>query len=93
MSRTKVTDLPQSNPSRMERRGEQGTNQMRQPWKGRVRSLMEAQGQVCERRALPAGTGAKAHPGQMAAPETRWATGHQPSCPRATMGRAQRQAV
>lgn len=54
---------------------------------------MEARGQVCERRALPAGTGAKAHPGQMAAPETRWATGHQPSCPRATMGRAQRQAV
>lgn len=23
----------------------------------------------------------KAHPGQMAAPETRWATGHQPSRP------------
>lgn len=43
-------------------------------------------GMVCKRRALPAGTGAKAHPGQMAAPETRWATGHQPSRPRATTG-------
>lgn len=42
-------------------------------------------GTVCE-RTLPAGTGAKAHPGQMAAPETRWATGHQPSRPRTTTG-------
>lgn len=43
-------------------------------------------GTVRERRTLPAGTGAKAHPGQMAAPETRWATGHQPSRPRTTPG-------
>jgi hypothetical protein len=57
------------------------------------RLLTEAQERVCERRALPAGTRAKANPGQMAAPETQWATGHQPSYPRMTMGRAQRQAV
>lgn len=42
---------------------------------------MEAWGQVCKRRALPAGTGAKAHPGQMAAPEIRWATGTNPAVP------------
>lgn len=51
-----------------------------------ARVLREAWGQVCERRALPAGTGVKAHPGQTAAPETGWATGDQPNCPRKTMG-------
>lgn len=43
-------------------------------------------GTGCERRALPAGTGAKAHPGQMAAPETQWTTGHQPSRPHMLTG-------
>lgn len=44
-------------------------------------------GTVCARRALPAGTGAEARPGQMAAPETRRATGHQPNRPRTTTGK------
>lgn len=41
-------------------------------------------GTAWARRALPAGTGAEARPGQMAAPETRRATGHQPNRPRVT---------
>lgn len=49
-------------------------------WQGPGAEVIQGRGR-CARRALPAGTGAEARPGRMAAPETRRATGTSPTVP------------